>query len=143
LTALPPITPFAITILVHPLICTRVDYGNAVYTGLSSTNASKLQAFLIAAAHLIGKCYSNCGLRPVTGPRRFTYGPQIDTRNLYFVSCTFRTISEYGTAFILSLNFKILLDNIIQLNQARIICMHLNSLKDNLDVSAGDNCCNY
>jgi len=44
----------AVTILVHALICVRVDYGNAVYIGLSSTNASKLQSVLNAAAHLIG-----------------------------------------------------------------------------------------
>jgi len=34
-----------------------VDYGNVVYIGLSSTNASELQAVLIAAAHLIGGHY--------------------------------------------------------------------------------------
>src|SRR6218665_2221914 len=44
----------AITILVYALICTRVDYGNAVYIGLSSTNSSKLQSVLNAAAHLKG-----------------------------------------------------------------------------------------
>ena len=44
----------AITILVHALICTRIDYGNAVYIGLSSTNASKLQAIRNAAARLMG-----------------------------------------------------------------------------------------
>src|SRR6218665_3333636 len=49
----------AITILVHTLICTRVDYGNAVYIGLSSTNASKLQSVLTAAAHLIGASQSS------------------------------------------------------------------------------------
>ena len=32
----------AITILVHTLICTRVDYGNAVYIGLSSTTVMHL-----------------------------------------------------------------------------------------------------
>jgi len=30
----------AVTILVHVLICARVDYGDAVYIGPSSTNAS-------------------------------------------------------------------------------------------------------
>src|SRR6218665_2263651 len=49
----------AITILVHTLICTRVDYGNAVYIGLSSTNASKFQSVLTAAAHLIGASQSS------------------------------------------------------------------------------------
>jgi hypothetical protein len=44
----------AITTLVHALICARIDYGNAVYIGLSSTNTSKLQAILNAAARLIG-----------------------------------------------------------------------------------------
>ena len=44
----------AITILVHALICARIDYGNAVYIGLSSTNAAKLQSILNAAARLIG-----------------------------------------------------------------------------------------
>ena len=43
----------AITTLVHALICSRIDYGNAVYIGLSSTNTSKLQAILNAAARLI------------------------------------------------------------------------------------------
>src|SRR6218665_3508187 len=41
--------------LVHALICGRVDCGNAVYvTGLSSTNAAKLQSVLNAAARLMG-----------------------------------------------------------------------------------------
>src|SRR5688572_10373203 len=43
-----------ITTLVHALICSRIDYGNAVYIGLSSTNRSKLQSILNAAARLIG-----------------------------------------------------------------------------------------
>ena len=38
----------------HALICARVDYGNVVYISLSSTNASKLQSVLNAAARLIG-----------------------------------------------------------------------------------------
>src|SRR6218665_950084 len=53
----PTITPFAcyrLTILVPALICARVDYGNEVYVGLSSTNASKLQFVLNAAVRLIG-----------------------------------------------------------------------------------------
>ena len=44
----------AIITLVHALICARIDYGYAVYIGLSSTNTSKLQAILNAAARLIG-----------------------------------------------------------------------------------------
>jgi hypothetical protein len=40
--------------LVHALICTRVDFGNAVYIGLSSDNTHKLQSILNAAARLIG-----------------------------------------------------------------------------------------
>src|SRR5688572_22967713 len=44
----------AITTLVHALICSRIDYGNAVYIGLPSTNTSKLQSILNAAACLIG-----------------------------------------------------------------------------------------
>jgi hypothetical protein len=44
----------AIKTLVHALICTRVDYGNAIYIGLSSANALKLQSILNAAARLIG-----------------------------------------------------------------------------------------
>src|SRR5688572_1248896 len=43
-----------ITTLVHALICSRIDFGNAVYIGLSSTNTSKLQSILNAAARLIG-----------------------------------------------------------------------------------------
>ena len=34
-------------------ICDRINYGNAVYAGLSFTNACKLQAFLNAAARLL------------------------------------------------------------------------------------------
>jgi len=44
----------AITTLTHALICTRVDFGNAVYIGLSSCNTHKLQSVLNAAARLIG-----------------------------------------------------------------------------------------
>ena len=44
----------AITILVHALICTRVDFGNAVYIGLSASNTYKFQSILNAAARLIG-----------------------------------------------------------------------------------------
>ena len=44
----------AVTTLVHALICSRIDYGNAVYIGLSLTNLSKLQTILNAAARLIG-----------------------------------------------------------------------------------------
>jgi len=40
----------AITILVHVLICARVDYGNSS----TSTNAYKLQSVLNAAARLVG-----------------------------------------------------------------------------------------
>src|SRR5688572_13424665 len=43
----------AITTLVHALIYSRIDYGNAVYIGLSSTNTSKLQSILNAAARLM------------------------------------------------------------------------------------------
>ena len=44
----------AITTLVHALICTRVDFGNALYIGLSCSNTHKLQSILNAAARLIG-----------------------------------------------------------------------------------------
>ena len=44
----------AVTTLVHALICTRVDFGNALYIGLSSANTHKLQSILNAAARLIG-----------------------------------------------------------------------------------------
>ena len=43
----------SITIL-HALTCARVDYGNAVYLGLSSIKASKLQAILNATARHLG-----------------------------------------------------------------------------------------
>ena len=41
------------------MICARVVYGNAVYIGLSSTEASKLQSVLNAAASLIGASQSS------------------------------------------------------------------------------------
>jgi len=44
----------AITTLVHALICSRIDHGNALFIGLSSVNISKLQTVLNAAARLIG-----------------------------------------------------------------------------------------
>ena len=44
----------AITTLIHALICTRVDFGNAAYIGLSASNTHKLQSILNAAARLIG-----------------------------------------------------------------------------------------
>src|ERR1043165_9167987 len=40
----------AITTLIHALICTRVDFGNAAYIGLSASNTHKLQSILNAAA---------------------------------------------------------------------------------------------
>ena len=47
----PPITTTArYPYLVHALICSRIGYGNAVYIGVSSTNTSKLQSILNAAA---------------------------------------------------------------------------------------------
>ena len=36
---------------VHALICTRVDFGNSIYAGLSSLNFSKLQSILNASTH--------------------------------------------------------------------------------------------
>ena len=36
------------------MICTRVDFGNALYIGLSCSNTHKLQSILNAAARLIG-----------------------------------------------------------------------------------------
>ena len=43
----------AVKALVHALICSRVDFGNSAYAGLSSLNLSKLQSILNAAARLI------------------------------------------------------------------------------------------
>src|SRR5678815_5274079 len=50
------LSPHAVNTLVHALICTRVDFGNSIFAGLSSLNLSKLQSILNASARLI------CGL---------------------------------------------------------------------------------
>ena len=44
----------AIRTLVQALICTRIDFGNAIFAGLSVANLSKLQSILNSAARLIG-----------------------------------------------------------------------------------------
>src|ERR1700733_13997152 len=44
----------AIRTLIQALICTRLDFGNAVFAGLSVANLSKLQSVLNSAARLIG-----------------------------------------------------------------------------------------
>jgi len=56
-----PLLHASITILVNTLICARIDYDrpDAVDIGLSSTNASKLQALLNDAARLIGASKSS------------------------------------------------------------------------------------
>ena len=48
------LTTKAATTLMHAFICTRVDYGNAVYAGLTLSRISQLQSVLNAAARLIG-----------------------------------------------------------------------------------------
>jgi hypothetical protein len=47
------LSPQAVKALVHALICSRVDFGNSAYAGLSLLNLSKLQTILNAAARLI------------------------------------------------------------------------------------------
>src|SRR3984885_13764743 len=44
----------ALLTLLQALICNRIDFGNAIFAGLSIANLSKLQSVLNSAARLIG-----------------------------------------------------------------------------------------
>src|SRR6218665_166406 len=61
----------AITILVHALICARVDYGNAVDMGFSSTNASSI--------------YSQCCCPSYRGIPKFSHSSSFIRTSLHWL----------------------------------------------------------